>query len=55
MIDPDQGIRHSPCRSMDLLDQPCAFKLVYQPRDHYLNDHCLVGDAGARGTCFIAG
>ena len=24
------------------LSQPCAFKLVYEPEDHYVNDHCLV-------------
>ena len=30
--------------SKSVLDQPCAFKLVYQPDDHYANDHCFVKD-----------
>ena len=37
---------------MNVLDQPCAFKLVYQPRDHYINDHCLVRDAGGTWHLF---
>jgi len=28
----------------DPLKQPCAFKLVYNPADHTVNDHCLVKD-----------
>ncbi|MFH0965741.1 MAG: hypothetical protein V2A58_17220 [Planctomycetota bacterium] len=31
-------------RTRKLLDQPAAFKLVFDPRDHYINDHCLVRD-----------
>ena len=28
----------------DPLKQPCAFKLVYNPDDHTVNDHCLIKD-----------
>ena len=30
--------------SEGVLKQPCAFKLVYDPADHTVNDHCLVRD-----------
>ncbi len=29
---------------MTVLDQPCAFKLVYEPDDHYVSDYCLIRD-----------
>jgi len=37
---------------LNVLDQPCAFKLVYDPSDHYVNDHCLIRDAAGEWHLF---